>query len=107
MKMIKEIRKILSDAHPECEVDGHRVHTTLGDADWPDWGVFVYGIGGGFVHFEFEEDGHSWRKKHDELAETMNKEDDSISNSDFGRCVSECGPIGFGAYMDTITEEVA
>lgn len=36
-KLIKEIRKILSDMHPECAVEGHRVHTTLNKDDelWP------------------------------------------------------------------------
>ena len=61
-KLSKEIRKILSDIHPECVVEGHRVHTTLNKDDelWPEWGGCVYGIAGGFVHFEDEDDMNAW-----------------------------------------------
>lgn len=62
--MHRAIEKILKDEHPECSVKGHRVHTTISSTneDWPEWGCFVYGIGGGFVHFECEEDGVAWNR---------------------------------------------
>lgn len=102
-KLIKEILKILSNIHPECEVEGHRVHTTFnkGDESWPEWSVCVYGIAGGFVHFENEDDQNAW-VAHQKQAEDMNKpvEMDGLRTVDYGlhgRCVNECSPIGF--YM--------
>lgn len=100
-KLIKEILGILSDAHPECDVEGHRVHTTFnkGDESWPEWGVCAYGIAGGFVHFENEDDQSAWVTRQKQ-AEDMNKpaETDGLRAVDYGlygRCVNECGPIGF------------
>lgn len=102
-KLIKEILKILSNIHPECEVEGHRIHTTFnkGDESWPEWSVCVYGIAGGFVHFENEDDQNAW-VAHQKQAEDMNKpaETDGLRAVDYGlhgRCVNECSPIGF--YM--------
>lgn len=100
-KLINEILKILSDIYPECEIEGHRVHTSFNkdDESWPEWSVCVYGIAGGFVHFENEDDQNAW-VAHQKQAEDMNKPaktdglhvvDDSLQ----GRCVNECGPIGF------------
>ena len=100
-KLIKEILGILSDIHPECNVEGHRVHTTFnkGDELWPEWSVCAYGIAGGFVHFESKDDQNAWVARQKQ-AEDMNKPaktdelrlvDDGLQ----GRCVNECGPIGF------------
>ena len=101
MKPIDEILRILSDAHPECDVEGHRVHTTFnkGDELWPEWSVCAYGIAGGFVHFESKDDqnaGVACQKQ----AEDMNKpaKTDELHAFDYGmhgRCVNECRPIGF------------
>ena len=100
-KLIKEIRKILSDIHPECEVGGHRVHTTFNKSDelWPEWSICAYGIAGGFVHFENEDDQNAWVARQKQ-AEEMNKpaKMDGLHVIDYGhhgRCVNECGPIGF------------
>ena len=100
-KLIKEILKILSNIHPECEVEGHRIHTTFnkGDESWPEWSVCVYGIAGGFVHFENEDDQNAW-VAHQKQAEDMNKPAETdglrvVDDSLQGRCVNECGPIGF------------
>lgn len=102
-KLIKEILKILSNIHPKCEVEGHRIHTTFnkGGESWPEWSVCVYGIAGGFVHFENEDDQNSW-VAHQKQAEDMNNlvETDGLRAVDYGlqgRCVNECSPIGF--YM--------
>ena len=102
-KLIKEILKILSNIHPECDVEGHRIHTTFnkGDESWPEWSVCVYGIAGGFVHFENEDDQNAW-VAHQKQAEDMNKpvETDGLCAIDYGlhgRCVNACSPIGF--YM--------
>ena len=101
MKPIDEILRILSDAHPKCDVEGHRVHTTFnkGDESWPEWGICAYGIAGGFVHFENENDQNAWVARQKQ-AEDMNKpaEMDELRAVDdglYGRCVNECGPIGF------------
>ena len=100
-KLIKEILKILSNIRPECNVEGHRVHTTFnkGDELWPEWSVCAYGIAGGFVHFENEDDQNAWAARQKQ-AEDMNKpaETDEFRAVDYGlhgRCVNECGPIGF------------
>ena len=100
-KLIKEILEILSDIHPECDVEGHRVHTTFnkGDESWPEWGVCAYGIAGGFVHFENEDDQNAWVARQKQ-AEDMNKpaKTDELHAFDYGmhgRCVNECRPIGF------------
>lgn len=100
-KLIREIRKILADIHPECEVEGHRVRTTFsktGEA-WPEWGEFVYSIAGGFIHFENEDDQNAWvaRQKKAEEMNNPAKMDGLhiIDDGQHGRCVNECGPIGF------------
>lgn len=99
-KMIKEIRKILADIHLECKVEGHRVHTTFNKNDemWPEWGICAYGIAGGFVHFENEDDQNAWVARQKEAEDSKpGKMDHAIVLDDgqHGRCVNECGPIGF------------
>ena len=102
MKIIKEIRKILSDIHPECKVEGHRVHTTLfvNDEKWPEWGNFIYGIAGGLVHFEHIPDKDAWVARQKEIEAEIGKPEKMdglhiIEDGIHGRCVNECGPIGF------------
>ena len=100
-KLIKEILGILSDIHPECKVEGHRVHTTFnkGDELWPEWSVCAYGIAGGFVHFENEDDQNAWVARQKQ-AEDMNKPAKTdelrlVDDGRQGRCVNECRPSGF------------
>ena len=60
--MNKHIQKIAFDPMPECSVRGHRVHVTItatGES-WPDWGRVAYGVAGGFIHFEKDEDYNDW-----------------------------------------------
>jgi len=95
--MNKYIQKIVSDPTPECHVKGHRVHVTfnLSGENWPKWGRLAYGIGGGFIHFESEQDYRDWVscQKPKAVEETPAVEEQDIG----GRCVPECGPIGFKA----------
>lgn len=99
---IKAINRILGEPKPECAVKGHRVHTTSVDSGegWPEWGRFVRGIGGAFVHFESEEDFDAWRTAQDRLngsARSGGGDGDGKGARMGGRCVNECGPIGFYA----------
>ena len=91
--MNESIQKIASDPLPECKVKGHRVHVTNRDEDWPAWSIVIYGIAGGFIHFEKEEDYRNWRDcqptKTVEVTPVVAERDIG------GRCVPECGPIGF------------
>ena len=94
--MNEHIQKIASDPLPECEVEGHRVHVTMNRTGemWPKWCCHAYGIAGGFIHFEQEQDYQDW------LA-CQNPDEDNdvevrkVEDARAGRCVSECGPIGF------------
>ena len=95
--MNKHIQKIVNDPMPECSVRGHRVHVTITSTgeDWPLWSRVAYGIAGGFIHFESEEDYEDWRGCQNPVGLTpvaKNKDDEWG-----GRCVPECGPIGFKA----------
>ena len=95
--MNKHIQKIVSDPMPECGVKGHRVHVTFNRSgeNWPGWGMLAYGIGGGFIHFENEQDYRDWVscQKPKVVEETPMVDELDIG----GRCVPECGPIGFKA----------
>ena len=92
--MNEHIRKIVSDPMPECDAKGHRVHVTSRDEDWPEWSKVIYGIAGGFIHFENEEDYGDWRSC--QPSKTIEKKSRVSNAHDIGgRCVTECGPIGF------------
>lgn len=98
--MNKYIQKIANDTRPECKVLGHRVHVTMNanDERWPSWGRCVLGIGGGFIHFENEKDFNDWRacqNKTNEVDETPVVVEQDVG----GRCVPECGPIGFRSVI--------
>jgi hypothetical protein len=95
--MNKHIQKIVNDPMPECSVRGHRVHATITSTgeNWPKWSRLAYGIAGGFLHFEKEEDYNDWIgfQKPKAVVEDFHHEDVEVG----GRCVPECGPIGFKA----------
>ena len=95
--MNKHIQKIVNDPMPECGVKGHRVHVTITSTgeNWPKWSHLAYGIAGGFIHFEKEVDYRDWlscQKPKDVVEEVK-----PIEYEVGGRCVPECGPIGFKA----------
>ena len=60
--MNEHIQKIARDSTPECRVLGHRVHVTMNATSeaWPSWSRVAYGIAGGFIHFEKDEDYNDW-----------------------------------------------
>lgn len=93
--MNEHIQKIARDSTPECRVLGHRVHVTMNatSENWPSWGRVAYGIAGGFIHFEKDEDYQYWLS----LQPPKVVEDTPVvAERDVGgRCVPECGPIGF------------
>ena len=93
--MNKCIRKIVETEHPECLVIGHRVHVTFSSTDegWPKWGSVAYGIAGGFIHFESENDYKDWLSC--QKPKAVVEEVKPIEAEVGGRCVPECGPIGF------------
>ena len=95
--MNKNIEKIANEQYPECKVRGHRVHVTFARTGehWPKWGRCSIGIAGGFIHFESEDDFNDWRslQKPVVVEERPVVEDVEVG----GRCVPECGPIGFKA----------
>ena len=77
----------------ESSKKGHRIHVTMntGTEPWPAWGRWVVGIAGGFIHFESEDDFLNYEPEPYVIKEENRK------NEEDGRCVSECGPIGFKA----------
>jgi hypothetical protein len=77
----------------ESSKKGHRIHVTMNTSSepWPAWGRWVVGIAGGFIHFESEDDFLNY-----EPEPYVIKEENRETEED-GRCVSECGPIGFKA----------
>lgn len=93
--MNKNIEKIVNDSMPECKVRGHRVHVTITrtDEDWPAWSKCIVGIRGGFIHFENEQDSIDWRNANKTEAKATQKTE--AKQEEGGRCVPECGPIGF------------
>ena len=96
--MVKCIKNILKDERPECEVEGHRVHTTMNTKDepWPKWAKYIIGIAGGFAHFEYKEDSEAWHAFQNGL--DINKKEvkeEKGPDPRPGRCDNECGPIGF------------
>ena len=92
-------KKILNSDSPECSVKGHRIHTTMNITMecWPEWGRISLGIAGGFIHFESEKDYETWRELHQTKIETPKVEVLDEEEEEYGRCVAECGPIGFKA----------
>ncbi len=98
--MNKHIQKIINDPRPECQVKGHRVHVTINGTgeNWPKWSHLAYGIGGGFIHFEKEEDYNDWKSHQPQSSSGDNDNNDESTNEwQGGRYVPECGPIGFRA----------
>ena len=95
--MNKHILKIANDSRPECVVRGHRVHVTITSTgeNWPKWSHLAYGIGGGFIHFESEKDYKDWLSC--QKPKSVVEEVTPIEAEVGGRCVPECGPIGFKA----------
>ena len=95
--MNKHIQKIVNDPKPECRVKGHRVHVTINASgeDWPKWSRLAYGIGGGFIHFEKEDDYEAWHSCQPPKA--VEPETPQVEVDPGGRWVPECGPIGFRA----------
>ena len=95
--MNKHIQKIVNDPMPECGVKGHRVHATITSTgeNWPKWSRLAYGIGGGFIHFESEDDYKDWLscQKPKSVVEDVKPIEYEVG----GRFVPECGPIGFKA----------
>ena len=93
--MNEHIQKIARDSTPECRVLGHRVHVTMNSTgeNCPNWSRVAYGIAGGFIHFEKDEDYQYWLS-----LQTPKAVEDTpvVAKQDVGgRCVPECGPIGF------------
>lgn len=93
--MNTHIQKIAHDPVPECQVRGHRVHATMNATgeNWPKWSRVAYGVAGGFIHFEKDEDYQYWLS----LQPPKVVEDTPVvvEQDVGGRCVPECGPIGF------------
>lgn len=93
------LTNIIKESRPESGIKGHRIHVTLrGSGErWPEWGKHICGTGFGMVHFENEGDFKKWYAIHaDEFKVAPSNEvakDDS--KGCHGRCVPECGPIGF------------
>lgn len=79
----------------ESKKKGHRIHVTMNTTSepWPAWGRWVVGIAGGFIHFESEDDFLNYKPEPYVLLQPKN----TIDDEEDGRCVSECGPIGFKA----------
>ena len=79
----------------ESKKKGHRIHVTMntGTEPWPEWGRWVVGIAGGFIHFESEDDFLNYTPE----PYVLKTDSESRENEEDGRCVSECGPIGFKA----------
>lgn len=95
--MNKHIEKIANEQYPECKVRGHRVHVTFNSSNerWPNWGRCSLGIAGGFIHFESGQDFNDWRSLQ---RPTVVEETKPVVEVEVGgRCVPECGPIGFKA----------
>ena len=78
----------------ESSKRGHRIHVTMNTSSepWPEWGRWVIGIAGGFIHFESEDDFLNYKPEPYVLQPKK-----TADNEEDGRCVSECGPIGFKA----------
>lgn len=93
--MNKNIEKIVNEKQPECNVKGHRVHVTITRTNegWPTWSRCAVGIAGGFIHFESEKDSIDWRNAQKSVVESKSYSEPKVEVG--GRCVPECGPIGF------------
>ena len=79
----------------ESSKKGHRIHVTMNTSSepWPEWGRWVIGIAGGFIHFESEDDFLNYKPE----PYVIKSDSENRENEEDGRCVSECGPIGFKA----------
>lgn len=79
----------------ESSKKGHRIHVTMNitSEPWPAWGRWVVGIAGGFIHFESEDDFLNYKPE----PYVLKADSGSREDAEDGRCVSECGPIGFKA----------
>ena len=79
----------------ESKKKGHRIHVTMNSSSepWPAWGRWVVGIAGGFIHFESEDDFLNYEPE----PYVLKVDSENGENEEDGRCVSECGPIGFRA----------
>lgn len=79
----------------ESKEKGHRIHVTMNTSSepWPAWGRWVVGIAGGFIHFESEDDFLNYKPE----PYVFKADSENGENEEDGRCVSECGPIGFRA----------